>query len=66
MGLQISSSVTITPQDLIIAEYIAVFWIAYISYNYFTSAYKYHLTEEKGKARRLQRDQKIFLFPQVS
>jgi len=39
MGLQLSSSVTITPQDLIIAEYIAVLWISYMSYNYFTSAY---------------------------
>ncbi len=66
MGLQISSSVTITPQDLIIAEYISLLWVAYISYNYFTSAYKNYLTEEKGKARRLQRDNKIFVFPQVT
>jgi hypothetical protein len=40
--------------------------VAYISYNYFTSAYKHHLTEEKGKARRNQRDQKKFTFPQVT
>jgi hypothetical protein len=66
MGLQISSSVTITPQDLIIAEYISLLWISYITYNYFHSAYMHHLTSEKGKARRNLRDQKKFTFPLVT
>ncbi len=63
MGLYISSSVTITPQDLILAECASLLWIAYLAYNYFSSAYRYHLTALKGQARRIERDAKKFSFP---
>ena len=66
MGLIISSSITFGHQDLIIAEYLSLLWISYLTYNYFHSAYKHHLTSEKGKKRRSLRDEKKFTFPQVS
>ena len=65
MGLQISSSVTITPTDLILAECAAFIWVTYLAYNYFTTAYKYHLTTKKGQQRRAARDAKKFKFPSV-